>query len=381
MGSKTSALILLFASILLMNFDGCGDSSSEGPADDAPAEEKAASTPKKAEYKICKWVWEPREKAFKVLIPDGWTVDGGIFRVDPSAAGGVGNAIEAKLDFSIKADAAGTTMMRWYPEINYIDASKTPAGQMGMFPTGSNYNGMTVMPLMSAANFLEKVALPFARPKAKGIRVTKRKQLPSLAKAVKGEVKLLFDMGFKYDAALLSVEYNEGGTLYEENFITAIMDLGPLMAGMWKNRFTISARAPKGKLKDAEPVFADIGKSLVMNTDWLVGEIKGQAKRGEIALKTQQEIIRIGREITEHRQKTNEIIQNDMYLTLTGQEEYKNPYTGEIEVGAGLHETRWVREDGDVVIYSDDINFNPNEVEELNHYGFKKSPVHLREVK
>ncbi len=363
-------------------FKGCGGDDSNKPVQSENKTTNEHNTIKSSsDYNVYKRVWEPNEKAFSILVPSDWSVDGGIFRVDPGAAGGAGNAIEAKLDFSIKADKSGNTMMRWFPEINYFDMSHSPAGQMGMFPVGSNYNGMTVMPLMSPEMFIQKVVIPYARPKATGIKIVKQKKLPELATAVRNEVKLLFDMGFKYDAAMISVTYSEKGRQYEENFITAIMDMGPLAAGMWKNRFTVSVRAPKGELKSVEPLFANIGKSLKMNTDWITKEIKGQSKRAGIALKTTQEIIRIGREITEHRQKTNEIIQNDMYLTLTGQEEYENPYTGEIETGAGLHETRWVREDGDEVIYSDDINFNPNEVEELNHYEYKKSKVHIREVK
>ncbi len=41
-------------------------------------------------------IMEPREGAFTILIPRGWQVLGGIFRVDPNQAGGTMNSIEAK---------------------------------------------------------------------------------------------------------------------------------------------------------------------------------------------------------------------------------------------------------------------------------------------
>ena len=40
---------------------------------------------------------EPNENAFTFLLPKDWSITGGITRVDPNAAGGAGNAIEAKL--------------------------------------------------------------------------------------------------------------------------------------------------------------------------------------------------------------------------------------------------------------------------------------------
>ena len=41
-----------------------------------------------------------------------------------------------------------------------------------------------------------------------------------------------------------------------------------------------------------------------------------------------------------------------MYLTLTEQEEYVNPYTNEVEVGTNQWQHRWINESGDV-IYTD----------------------------
>ena len=79
---------------------------------------------------------EPREHAFTILIPDGWITQGGIYRVDPSRAGGAGNSIAAKLDFVVKRDAAGTVMTHTFPDQLYMDMRRSPAASM--FPPGSN---------------------------------------------------------------------------------------------------------------------------------------------------------------------------------------------------------------------------------------------------
>jgi hypothetical protein len=328
-------------------------------------------------YRVFKWQWEPNEKSFKILVPDKWMTEGGVFRINPTTGGGAANALEAKLDFSIKNDKEGTALMRWYPDMYYFDSRRSPAGQMGLFPAGSNYQGMTVLPVMSPEQFIIQVVLPYAHPGVSNILVVSRKNLPDLAQAIKNEDKLIADIGFIYSASLVTVTYSEGSRIYEEKLISAVMDLGQAGAGMWKNRYTFSYRAPKGRLKEFEPVFAAIGGSLTLNPNWLVGEIKGQLVRTGIYDKTITEIKRISDEINQQRQKNNSVIGHEMYLNLTGQEEYINPFTNETETGTNQWGHRWTS-NGDFVIYCDDPNFDPNKIPEINHFEYKRSPVKKR---
>jgi hypothetical protein len=66
-----------------------------------------------------------------------------------------------------------------------------------------------------------------------------------------------------------------------------------------------------------------------------------------------------------------------MYLTITGQEDYTNPFTGETERGTNEWKYRWENELGDV-IYSDNQNYSPNNDVNLNVKGFKKSEIRKR---
>lgn len=86
---------------------------------------------------------------------------------------------------------------------------------------------------------------------------------------------------------------------------------------------------------------------------------------------------RIGQEITEHRQKTNADIHNDMFLTLTSQEEYVNPFTNEIETGSNQWRYRWVNAGGEV-IYTDDESYDPRTDIRLNRSDYKRTPVRER---
>lgn len=381
---KFGLLTLLFSSLLLMSTDSCseGDNSTpenidgNGYTNDNNTQEKVI----KADYHIWNWKWEPIEKAFKLLLPKNWILEGGIFRIDPSQAGGLANSTEAKLDLSIKKDKQGTVMMRWFPEMYYIDMSRSPAGQMGMFPSGSNNNGMLVMPVMRPEAFVTQMVFPYYNKDAKNIKIVKFENLPDLANAVKKETNLVLDLGFRFYGGMAHVEYSQYGVDYEEKLVTAIVDMGDVGGGMWKNRYTFSVRAPKGQLNKYEATFANIGRSVKLNEKWVVKELKAQVEAGNILLKTQAEINRIGNEITEHRQKTNDIIQNDMYNNLTGNEDYVDPFTNEIVKDEGLWEKRWVG-DGGQVIYSDDPLFDPNTINELNHFEYKESKVYTPKLK
>ena len=325
-------------------------------------------------YMLFKWCHEPNENAFKILVPEGWKSEGGIFRINPTAGGGGANALEAKLDFSVKSDEEGTALMRWFPDMFYFDSRRSPAGQAGLFPPGSNYQGMTVFPVMTPEQFIVNIVIPYAHPAASNVLVTSRKNLPELATAVKKEDNFLVDLGFIYNATLVTITYSEGSRIFEEKLLAVIMDLGNAGAGMWKNRYTFSFRVPKGQLHKYEPFVSAVGNSLTINHQWLAGEIKGQLERTGIYKKTMEEINRIENEITRNRQQNNAIIQNNMYLNLTGQKEYVNPFTNEIEKGTNQWNHRWSGSN-DVVIYSDNPNFDPNRVPELNHFEYKRSPV------
>ena len=343
---------------------------------------KSAESGKRAEKQAAAVTFtrvkEPRENAFSILGPEGGQTEGGIFRVDPTAAGGPAQSIAAKLDFAVKKDATGSAMIRWLPDFLFFDPRMSPAGQMGLFPQGSDYQGMTVYNLMPARQFIREVAFPYAHPQAGNITVVEEKDLPDLARKYKqGASAMLMGASFSYDAAIVTFTYSEAGRTYREKMVAVVEDWGQLGAGMWGNKETLCVRTSVNEYQKWEPYFSIIQNSVILNSQWIAGEIQGQIKRGEIVLNTQQEVQRIEREIVEHRRKTNAEINNDMYLTLTEQEEYVNPYTNEVEMGSNQWQYRWVNESGDV-IYTDSEEYDPNVDVELNRSDYKKTPIRKR---
>ncbi len=104
-------------------------------------------------------------------------------------------------------------------------------------------------------------------------------------------------------------------------------------AGMWATKGCFFIRAPKGELKKWAPLLETIHTSVKIDINWLSGEMQGQKIRTTTYREVKKTVEDLDRDITAHRQQTNAEIQNDMYLTLTDQEEYINPYTNEVEIG------------------------------------------------
>ncbi len=320
-------------------------------------------------------VAEPKEHAFTVLIPQGWQTEGGIVRVDPNASGGSGNAIVAKCDFSIKRDAAATALVRFLPDNNFIDMRYSTAGQMGLFPNGSNYNGMTVYPVMDAVSFLTRIAFPYAHPRAQTPRILERKPLRGMIE----EMRLLTSWlpianQISYDAALATVQYTENGVEYKETLVGGIQNMSVAGAGLWSNQRSFLARAPVAEAAKLTPLLFIILNSVEINRQWLANELKGQMIRSGLAGDTQRYLQQIDNEITERRRRTNSEINKDAGLTLAGLEEYVNPYTNKVEQGSNEWKYRWVTSSGDEA-YANDDSFNPNHDPNSTRSDWKRSPV------
>lgn len=312
---------------------------------------------------------EPREKALSLLVPKGWITEGGAIRIPDPAIAGVNNMIDCKFDLSVKKDIEGTVMIRWLPEMLCVDQSQAWGNREGAI-----FNNTLVRKKRDPVSFIMEVAVPYAHPTAQNISLSNSKQLPALASAystvVDPTVKLF--MNPVYMAAIAEYTYTENGRRYSERMLTVIEDLGISAGGLWKNRGTMLVRAPEGELHQWEPIFSVIQNSGIWNIKWVEGEINGQRHRaGQIAM-TQKEVQEIDNSITESRRNTNSEISRDMYLNLTGQDEYTNPFTGKAETDTNNWQKRWVNSSGDI-IYTNNPTYNPNSDPSLHLQGYKLS--------
>ncbi|MBL8231724.1 MAG: hypothetical protein JNL98_24720 [Bryobacterales bacterium] len=320
-------------------------------------------------------IMEPRETAFTVLVPEGWKFEGGVLRVNPLTANGALNTVSAKFDFRIARD--GGAFMHFLPSITYKDSRRMGAAAMG-FPPGSSYMGARVMYLMDAQSFLAQYIFPQAHPQARNLRVVDRGTLPALLRAYQAAAPRMAGFsGFRYDSAVLTVMYEEGGVTYKEKLMTIIEDMGDLGVGAWSNKDTMIARAPAAEFDRVAPVFSLIHGSLTPNPVWIEGERRGSAQRAQKALETQRYVSKVAAEIVENRRRTNAEIAYNIWLNMTNHEDYVNPHTGQVELGSNQWKHRWQAENGDV-IYTDDESYDPNHDPRSNRADFKRSQIRPR---
>lgn len=275
---------------------------------------------------------EPRERAFSFLKPAGWRAVGGIVRQDPLAVGPRNDVVAPQLDLTIARDAEGTARLHWLPNVVYCDVRQSPGA--GLFPPGSSYQGMLVYPLMTAHDFLLKMLLTAAHPRASEFEFIEQRRLPELAAQYQRRVHALrVAARGHYDAATLTLKYEEDGVTYLERWLTVIEDRGALGGGQWGNKETLVFRAPQTEFAALEPLFSVIQSSLAADPEWLAREVQTQAERGDIPLNTRAELAQVDSQIAAHRRLTNAQIHQHVFVAFDDRQDFLNPFTGIAEMG------------------------------------------------
>ena len=322
-------------------------------------------------------LYEPGEKAFSMLVPKGWRMEGGVYRVDALRGGGPLNAMEAKCDLVVKKDSRGSVAFHIYPDIVYAH----PGIGGGFFPVGSNYQGAEVKPLPDAAGFL-RALFGYTHPRAEAVKILKIRRLPGEKRSIdRGFAymnRLLGRIGmpaltFESDAAGGLFEYRENGVRYREVLLTGIVDMRGAMT--WKNTRTLSFRAPAASFDRWKPLMDIMRFSIRFNPEWVLREAEGQRDRAAIVMKVYEKMRQIDREIARKSRINREEIMNDNFLVLTGREEYLNPHTGEIEQDTDAFRYRWETPQGDLY-YTNREDENPNHIFHVT--GFKRTKIRKR---
>ncbi len=334
---------------------------------------------------------EPRENAFTVLVPDGWTLEGGIFRISPLTQSVQSTA--AKTDLTFKGDAAGSVMMRFLPSMYYWDPRRAGPLMSGLTPIGSNYRGMLVCPLLPPSQFLAQLAFPYAHQgqPITQVEMVEQRDRPDQVEAFLTRSHQTPAPGQTYAGGEAIFRYAEGQTVYRERALTVVLDLGPNAIGMWCNLNAWYMRAPEAEFEQWSPVFIAIQASLQPNPAWQQDEARAQQiaagllaesqraqhMRAQRAREFQHEMQAAAHDLVEHRRATHAEIRNDHYLTLTSQEEYVNPYSGQIDLASNQWTHRWVTSDGRE-FYTDNEGDNPNQDGDLNQWEWQRTPVRPR---
>jgi hypothetical protein len=222
-----------------------------------------------------------------------------------------------------------------------------------------------------------------ARAQAADARISQRIPLPevvevlqALTRGVNAQTLQLGKQPMVFYAGALVFDYSEGRTPYREAAVTALCDWRPT-AAIWSNMFTFHMRAPAAEADAWKPVIDIIRQSLKINPQWLAAYVKAAGERGQTAVEVFRYLARIDQEIFERRSKTRSEIAHENYLLLTGQEDYVNPFTREVERDSSDYPYRWTNYNGDR-LYTNRYGFDPNRDSDLNKTEWKITPVKPR---
>jgi hypothetical protein len=296
--------------------------------------------------------WEPNEKAFSLLVPQGWAAAGGIFHANPARLKGLGNSAAPKCDFAVLQDDRGTVMIRWIPSWNYEDLSLNATGA-GIIRPGQYHNGRLVKPLQDARQFLGEM-IRTERPNAKEIRVIAEDPMVEISSAFAKrteEANVALQKRGLDPMRIVSfgvvLEYQEAGQAFRESILTTMVD-NRSAASTWFNENTLMFRAPTAEFDKWKPVLDIIRSSREPNIEWLKS-LEGTAGPGAREdWETQFALGGTAGSLIEVRRTASAETGNEKWF-------FNDPQNG--------YRFSWESNRGEI-LYADDADFNPNRSEE-----------------
>jgi len=318
---------------------------------------------------------EPKEGAFHLCIPAGWQMQGGIGR--PRRRDGRPDRSRGpRVDFAVKRDPAGTAMIRWHPRVEYID----PRGLSTSIVASLRSSGPGVCPLMSARQFLTQILFPHHHPYAVDVQFIDQQDLPELARWYREQAS---GPGTRprYDSALVTLSYREGGVPFREKAFTVIEDRGQAAGGRWCPQETVVYRAQEGEFATLEPVLLHVWSTMTVDNRWLALEAAAQTLRerdvdgdeqAEVLLQRRADAIYRQIEAQERTNGASQVARLQLAYALTRW--YMNPHSHQPELGSSAWTYRWVTPVGDE-LYTDYRDDNPNLISLLKRTDWALCPA------
>lgn len=304
--------------------------------------------------------------AYRLLVPQGWSVDGGI-RWDVSSA-----AAPAMLSLRV-ASPGGSAEFTCFPSV-FCTWSPT-IGQY--FPEGHRTNeGMEVRrapdgPVAALANFAVQRCRPAA---ARGARLLAAEELPLVARAMAE----LYPPGGSVRVARVRVQYDDASAgrtgAVEEEFVGTLLRVDGAGGTVWGVDHLMSYRADAGTLDGRMPALRTVAASLRPDPRWYEAAEQVMNALVQMQFRNQEALMERFRIRTEAGHQISDITmrawrsktaamdrahENYDQKAIRGVESRVNPFSGEAEEASSAYAHVWETENGDR-IYSNDAAFNPN---------------------
>jgi hypothetical protein len=262
---------------------------------------------------------EPYQKAFTILIPNGWKPEGGM--IPSGVPWNLVDRVENNIRFRVTSPD-GQSFFGWYPRFYFQDPqtlAQSSYGMMQMQP-GQVMNGCWVYPFLSVAQYVQHIvfaqfaAEEFQTPRLIGDAVndpTLRPWVPKIAsQSDYGYIN--FECGIRGRPSY--------GRMYTINY--------DLQGSIWSTVGTFGWVAPKSRWQKDERMMEICIRSFRLNPAWARKAAAAASQRAQQYHQVIQEMHRIDADIQQRRSQTRSDIQEEFYKVITAQIETRDPQTG-----------------------------------------------------
>jgi hypothetical protein len=301
---------------------------------------------------------DPKEGAFSVEVPRGWTVTGGMFRfapVDTRAA----VALDSP-DGRIHIDSGDAEIPTY--------SIPTQISAMTGFREGSWYSpGYGVKMMMSrylpGVTYASQYVQTKVAARCPGVQIQDARDRPDLARQL-GQLNL--QSGFvSQQLTVGDVAFTCGGTMRGVYLVgTLLTGTAGTPGGIWNVKHLIGYTAPADQVSTAEAVLRHLIESGQVNPEWFRMQQGVTAASSRIVAQTNAEISASMNESYWNRQRSQDRIARQWSNVILGQTDVVDPATGEKWKVASGHNYYWRKEGSDQIVGTDtwnlpDIDFTP----------------------
>lgn len=309
--------------------------------------------------------------AFRLLIPKGWQVEGGVKWSETPAL-----PVKSRFRFY---NPDGPEELNFFPARTFCWTNNRMT--LSTKPPGSEMFGSTVLQPISLDTAFQSVVIPGANRNTQGMKVLQAKDVPELAEMAKGQPEP--GVSSEAHAGKMRIAYHEGGRIMEEEFYAAVLQFiinipgsvyaEPSFINYWFVDHVFSFRAEKGKLDQNARLFQTMIYSVKIDPKWFAKVVNVKEMLAEQNIKRTQHIGRIGQMIAkagsemredqmrewERNQQAADRIARNQSDTIRGVDRYYDERAGrEVELPTGGH--AWGNNLGEYFV-TESPSYNPNE--------------------
>jgi hypothetical protein len=313
------------------------------------------------------------QEAFGLLVPVGWTVEGGVVWPLPLSC-----PYPAALRIRV-FDPHGADELNVFPARPFV---WSPQG-IPFFPTGTFYLGSEVRPPVDAPQYIRQYLVPRLRAHLVQSRPTGGQALPELVAPVAAEYA---GVPTKISAARSSFEYERQGRPMQEDVYAVVVavQLAPPLVN-WLPHTSFSFTAARGDLPQRAQLFGAMIASLTPDLRWYnrymqfvdactraaIDASNQAVVRSRIISQTNDEISAMRRQAFANRQAAQDRVNAKFSQYIRGVESYQHPFEQRrVELPSGYANV-WTNRSGEYLL-SNSAGYNPNVGSNVEWRSLKK---------